>query len=227
MRKADALDRDLIAEAIRSVVDEVVREHYGALTQEHQLSSRICGALEAKLRHATFGEYRVEVVTQEAPDKGPNSLEKKSGIDLYIGIRIDDGAVVSKGLLVQAKWNDGARNAAEQARLVEQCQKIDARTDAGYVWLYGTSGVQVVPAKEVVANPSTAPEELGSRHLNEVFGQVLDCFEGDRRLALPTGPDLRRDLGVMLEEFGATTGVAVSLTGREAERRDSGPPWEI
>lgn len=224
MKRADGLSRDMIAEAIRSIVDEVVREHFDALTQEHQLSSRICGALEARLRMAAFGEYRVEIVTQEAPDKGPNTLEKRSGIDLYIGIRINDGAVVSKGLLVQAKWKDAGRNTAEQSRLVEQCRKIDGRTDAGYVWLYGSSGVEVVPAKDVIAHPTTAPETLGSRRINEVFGQVLDCFEGDRRLAIPNGVDLRKDLGTMLTEFGVRNGIAIAVS-HEGREEEEGPPW--
>lgn len=224
MKQEDALSRDMIAEAIRSVVDEVVKEHYDALTQEHQLSSRLCGALEARLRRATFGEYRLEIVTQEAPDKGPNTLEKRSGIDLYIGIRINDGAVVSKGMLVQAKWKDDGRNATEHTRLVEQCQKIDRRTEAGYVWLYGPSGVQVVPAKEIVASPTSTPETLGSRRLNEVFGQVLDCFEGDRRLAIPLGANLRADLAVMLDEYQVDLGIAIAVSRAEGDDEE-GPPW--
>ena len=58
----DILERDMIAEAFRSTVDSVVSEHYSALTQEHQLVSRIAQRLEelhgmqigrARLRHSS------------------------------------------------------------------------------------------------------------------------------------------------------------------------------
>ncbi len=214
MRKRHSMFRDLIAEAIRSVVDEVVKEHFDALTQEHQLTSRICGALEAHLRHATFGPYNVQVVLQEMPDKGPGTLEKLTGVDLYIGVRVDEGSPVSKGLFVQSKWKESGRSAKDIKALVNQCHEIDERTDAGYVWLYGPDGVDVVPAKEVVANPKTAPEKLSSRRINEVMRQVLDCFEGDRRYGLPEGVPARKGLAIMLEQFGARQGVAVEVTNR-------------
>lgn len=217
MLKGDSLVRDLIAEAIRSVIDDLVKEHFDALTQEHQLTSRICGALEAKLRRTYFMDYRVQVVAQEIPDKGPGTLEKRSGVDLYIGIQIDDGDPVSKGFFVQAKWKESGRTAKEQKSLVEQCEKISARTDAGYLWMYGAGGVDVVPAAEVAAHSGTPPEQLASRKINEVLQQVLDCFEGDRRYGLPQGVPMRKALGAMLEEFGAAQGVAIEVKAVDRE----------
>jgi hypothetical protein len=215
VRKRSALDRDLIAEAIRSTVDDEVREHFNSLTQEHQLTSRICGALEARLRYGGFGRYNVQIILQEIPDKGPGTLEKRTGVDLYIGIRMDEGPKISKGLFIQAKWNEHGRSRKEQADLVAQCKKIDEKTDAGYLWLYGPNGVDIVPAKEVVANPHVSPERLGSRKVNEVMRQVFDCFEGDRRFGPPSGPSARAGLGVLLEEFAAENAIIIDVTNRE------------
>lgn len=216
MRKRNAIERDLIAEAIRSTVDAEVREHFDALTQEHQLTSRICGALEARLRYGDFGRYNVQIILQEIPDKGPGTLEKRTGVDLYIGVRIDEGAKISKGLFIQAKWNEKGRSRRDQADLVQQCKKIDEKTDAGYLWLYGPNGVDIVPAKEVVANPLVNPEQLGSRKLNEVMRQVFDCFEGDRKFGPPSGLSVRSDLGVMLEEFAAENAIIINVSNTEA-----------
>ena len=157
MRKKTALERDLIAEVIRNVIDVEVKEHFDALMQEHQLTSRICGALEARFREVTFGEYRVRVMLQEMPEKRPGTLEKKTGVDLYIGIDVDEGSTVSKGIFVQAKWKEDGRSARDVKALVSQAQEIDRGTHAGYVWLYGPDGVDVVPAKEVAINPRNTP----------------------------------------------------------------------
>ncbi|MGO8047057.1 hypothetical protein ACC713_29605 [Rhizobium johnstonii] len=215
MEKRSTVSRDLIAEAIRSVVDELVKEHFDALTQEHQLTSRICQALEGSFRDTMFGKYRVRIVVQEMPDKGPGTLEKKTGVDLYIGIRVDEGVPISKGLFIQSKWKESeGRSAKEQKTLVGQCREITKRTDSGYVWLYGPDGVDVVPAKEVIANPKAAPEALGSRKINEVVRQVLDCFEGDRKYGLPDDLPVRKALVVMMERFAANAAISIDISSR-------------
>ena len=215
MLKKDSLARNSIAELIRSVVDDVVREHVAGLTQEHQLTSRICGALEARLRGLQCFGCKVRIVTQEIPDRGRGSLEKKSGVDLYIGIEISNGQMVSKGLFIQAKWKEDRRTVTDQKGLLGQCVKISGRTHAGYVWLYGPSGVDVISASEVIKHPNTPPEQLGSRKLDEHFQQVLDCFEGDFSLGLPPGSDTRIALGQMLREFSIPAGIAIQVTSRD------------
>jgi hypothetical protein len=77
--------RDIIAAALRSVIDEVVSEHFDAETQEHQMTSRLAGLLERELRTLSVLGQQVFKITQEFPDKGRGSLEKPTGVDLYIG----------------------------------------------------------------------------------------------------------------------------------------------
>lgn len=211
MFKQRRFERDLISEAIRSAVDTVVSEHFGALTQEAQLTSRIAADLEARLNGLRVFDLSMRVIAQEMPDRGRGALEKKSGADLYIGIElVTPEESLTKGLFVQAKW-EGKHTRSEQAELVEQCGKLTARTTASQVWLYGPSGVSAVPAQEVVAHPGSPPEMLGSKKLNEVFQQVLDCFEGDPRYGLPDEQNVRAALSDMLQEFSVPTGLAISI----------------
>ena len=221
MDRTDSFTRDLISEAIRSLIDDIAREHFDAATQEHQLTSRICGALEAKFSTAWFSNRRVRVITQEFPDKGPGSAEKKTGVDLYVGIEIDGPDPVSKGLLVQSKWKETARSGAEHRRLVGQCEQMTARSPASYVWLYGPEGVEVVPAGEVVSSTISPPESLGSRKISELFRNVLDCFEGDPAIGLPrglSGSATRRALKAMIAELAARSGILISIgSTREPE----------
>ena len=220
MLKGDIFSRDLIAEAIRSVIDQVVSTHFDALTQEHQLTSRIAGTLEAKLNGLIVNDYSLRVIAQEIPDKGPGTLESKTGIDLYIGIEVVDRDIVSKGILVQAKWTEAKRSSRERQELVAQCEKMTVRSKSAYVWLYGPYGAEVIPAEEVIQNSDSAVESLASRKTNQLFQQILDCFEGDRKLALPPdGPDFRSRLSAMLREFDVKSGIDISVTRlREVER---------
>lgn len=217
MLKKDSLVRDLIAEAIRSVVDGVSKDHYDALTQEHQLTSRICQALEIRFNRTLFGRYRVRVVAQEMPDKGPNTLERKTGADIYVGIEIDDGDIVSKGFFVQAKWKETDRSSSQHSDLVKQCAKMKNCTHSAYVWLYGQNGVDVVPANEIINHPKTRPEDLGSRKLNEMMQQVLDCNEGDFSLGLPLGVPPRRSLKLFLQERGVRAGLVLEVKSMDSE----------
>lgn len=211
MQKIDIPARDVIAELIRSIIDEVVREHFDAATQEHQLTSRLCGALEAKLRSLQVFDWHVRIVTQEFPDKGSGSAEKPTGIDLYVGVEIDGPDAISKGIFIQSKWNEPNRRSADQRQLVEQCKKMNSRSHASYVWLYGPEGVEVIPASEVVAWPTTRPEALSSRKVSELFKGVLDCFEGDQRFGLPRGEPMREALKAMIAELAVDYGMAIKI----------------
>src|SRR5258708_24572852 len=94
-------DVGLLGILIDGVIAQKCRRHYGADTQEHQLSSRIAEAIEHELGGIRIGDMSVQVTVQELPDRGRGSKEKKVGADLYVSIVVDDGrAAVSKGMLV-------------------------------------------------------------------------------------------------------------------------------
>ena len=91
---------------IDGIVAQCCADHYSAVTQEHQFSSRLAQAIESELRHYPLPGLDVEVATRDFPDRGPGATEKRSGADLYISlVRRDGEKPVSKGMLVQSKWD--------------------------------------------------------------------------------------------------------------------------
>lgn len=177
--------RDLIAAALGSTIDEVCSEHYGGLTQEPAMTSRIGAALEERFNKRVIGDYELQVVTQEFPDRGKGALEKRVGADLYVGISVHHGRQIeSKGFLVQAKMYKKRR-----VNLHEQCDEMMKRTDAGYVWVYRKDGVRSVQSERVLAL-----ERLHGDPVTEMLARVLECVEGDRALALPLTASPRRQL---------------------------------
>ncbi|TPN16334.1 hypothetical protein FJ973_06515 [Mesorhizobium sp. B2-1-3] len=217
--------RDMVAAILRSVIDEVVSEHFEAATQEHQVTSRIAALLEKELRNKAVLNRRVRVVTQELPDKGRGSLEKPTGIDLYIGIMdfAEDG--FSKGIFVQAKWREVYRSPREMVGLHRQCRRMLRHSDDSYVWLYGPEGVDAVRATEVVQQPNTRPEQLLSRKTDDIFRRMMECTEGDPDWGLDRvmvlGDQQRRAMGKILEELRIRTAIGVIIDGRyEMEMRE-------
>ena len=144
---SDKQTRDLIAAAMASAVDEKCASHYGGITQEPALTARIGETLENKLDGAVVNGWMINVVTQDFPDRGPGSLERATGADLYVGIAVTaDGRTTSKGFLAQAKWVD---DVSDQQKLREQCADMLARTNSAYVWFYGPDGITFLPARTV------------------------------------------------------------------------------
>lgn len=173
-----------IGQAVRDAADCVCREHYGSLTQEPALTSRIAQAVEDRMRHFQHHGYQVQVVTQDVPDRGRDALEGKLGADLYVGIRLVRNRRVrmSKGFLVQAKL-DGR---PDRRRLEEQSNKMSSFTRASYVWIYTEDGVNVVRANEASADYREV------RRLDSLITETLYCHEGDFGLAIPRGRLSRR-----------------------------------
>lgn len=97
-----ALERNLIAAAISTKIDEAAASKYRGPTQEHQLTSRIAGLLEDLNGLGVF-KNRVTVVAQEFPDKGPRALEQPTGVDLYISITDSGREGFSKAILCSRK----------------------------------------------------------------------------------------------------------------------------
>ncbi len=212
MLKGDVLTRNFIAEAISTVANNVVRQHVGSLTQEPQLTSRIAQALETSLNGLLVNNYSLQVVAQEFPDRGPKALEKETGIDLYVGLQVQNSASkISKGIIIQSKW-DNLSSTLEKQKLDGQCQDMLRYSKSGsFVWLYGSSGISVIPASEVIANPQIKPQYLGSRNLYEIFVDILDCFKGDKNLAREEAFYDRKALSDFLSEFRISSGVNISI----------------
>lgn len=222
MLRGDSVTRDMLAELIRGAVDGAVTSQMARRAQEPPISTRIASTLEKRLEGVTINNYRVTVVAQDFPDRGSGSWEKKSGADLYIGIRVEmpgSPYAVSKGLLIQAKkakrtikTSLRTSESDEQANLIDQCGKMLQRTDKGaFVWVYGAGGTHVVPASEVFKQEFVPPEYLQGRNVAEQFRDVLDCFSGDTGLVAADIFENDFALGAFLEEIAVRRGVAIKL----------------
>lgn len=222
MLRGDSVTRDMLAELIRGAVDGAVRSQMVRRAQEPPISTRIASSLEKRLDGVAINDYRVTVVAQDFPDRGRDSWEHKSGADLYIGIRVETAGApfeVSKGLLIQAKKakrvikaSSRSSESEEQRDLIDQCEKMLARTDKGaFVWVYGMSGTHVVPASEVLKQQSIPPEYLQGRNVGEQFRDVLDCFSGDTGLVGPGIFENDFALATFLEEIAVKRGVTIKL----------------
>lgn len=204
--------RDLIAAAFGSAVDEVVVEHHPALTQEHQLVSRIAQRLEDRLNGLALVGVLIQVDTQELPDKGSGALERKIGADLFVSITVENE--FSKGFLVQAKW----RESLDSDRYAQQCQQMTSVSKASYGWEFGRSGTRVFTARSVVNRVSRSgfegrrsPFEFGWK-IPTVIGRLLVCKAGDVRLGIPNVRDRRAYIRSMLTEWGASRSVELIVT---------------
>jgi hypothetical protein len=221
----------VLAELVRGAVDDTVSAQIRRRAQEPQITSKIARELEHRLNGGMVARYKVTVIAQDFSAHGPKSGESHSGADLYVGIRVEDGVdpkPVAKGLLVQSKKTrtglfrkaDGEllkHVVTEQAELVHQCEKMLSRTkpNGAFVWLYGATGAEVVPAQEVLEHPLLPPELLGRRNVAEHFRDVLDCFQGDPDLVTPNIFDNDSALGDFMEEIAVRRAVVLKLTTAE------------
>ncbi len=228
MLRGEETTRNVLAELIRGTIDDTVRRQLRRRAQEPSITSKIADALEEQLNGFEINGYIVTVVSQEFPDRGPGSLEKLSGADLYIGIRVDSPyqpRPIAKGMLIQAKkvhpigkidmrGSDAEHSVTKQhGILLEQCEKMRQRSEKGsFVWIYGPDGTSVVPASEVLDQRVFLPETLASRDVGQQFRDILDCFSGDPALI---GGDIFEDdeaLGDYLREIAVQRGVAINVT---------------
>lgn len=210
----DTRTRDALSRLFRKNVDEVVSDHVRRGTQEPAITSKIGDRLEYVLNGRTINGYAISVIAQDLSDRGRSSQESRTGADLLIGIRVQNPAKnfdFSKGLLIQAKKTSGW-SSADQARLIEQCEKLLNQSAGGsYVWIYDSSGARAVPASEVLAMNATPIQKLASKGISMHFRDIFDCVAGDVELAdnhMFEGPDQLKEA---MEELSARSAVAISL----------------
>lgn len=213
----DEFVRNVIADMIRSAADETLTKQLGRGAQEAAISARIAERIEATMQGLHVNGYRVEVVSADIPDRAPGALEKQTGVDLFLAIRVrseDDVINVSKGILIQGKSEGDGGRAIERERLLGQCRKMaDRSTKGAYVWVYGSAGVRSVPATEVLRFPRSRVEALSSRNVAEQFRDILDCVAGDEKLANDKIFESAEALGAWIRDYGAKAGAAIDVIG--------------
>ena len=208
----DPVARNALSKLLADAVNDVARDHYDTISQEPALSARIGQRAEC-LSGRRRRKYQLEVVSQDIPDRGRNSLERKIGADIYFGVRITGARqTITKGFLVQSKWDHGQVS----KKLTTQCEDMLRRTQNGaFVWIYGKAGVSSIPAKDLVSSvQQTTAYKPHGEPLGQFFRQVLDCRHGDFDLASSDIFTDRRKLSDYVADLRVRTGIAVSITPR-------------
>ena len=203
-----SIERSIIARAIGEEIDDLVRQRHLGLVEEPDITSRIGQRLEDRFNGKSIGKHVVRVITETVPSRGPGSLEKPTGADLYIAISVRPqiGPEVTKGVLVQAKRKAKLQDWSD---LGEQCRRMcNVSKKGSVVWLYSPQGVDTMRAEHV--GRSTVP----SAPLSEMFDAVLECNLGDKR-HVPAGDFGDREaLAKLIRKFGAVNGVWLELESK-------------
>jgi hypothetical protein len=202
-----------IAAAARQALQDL---EDGRVQQEPAFTDRFIAYVQSQLHGRSLAGVCWSAVT--LPDRGRNSAESQLGADLLSVVRFDlPGFSVTKGFLAQAKLVEPATSfsTAESQKLKEQCEKMLAVSPASFVFLYSLqSGVQVVPAIEVVGARDCNPHELTTRSIPQFFTEHFECFIGDRRFSAADG----RQLEILREEYRARRVLALVARPGEGSR---------
>jgi hypothetical protein len=173
------------------------------LTQEPPLTAGIASAIRNELRHhpVVVGRLSVEVRSRNVPDRGRRTMESINGADLYISLVRRDKRI-SNGVLLQSKWEDELFGGDK--RLRNQALRMQRRSDASFILVFGPRGIVAVPAER--ATWPCVPHDFLSEGISvgKLIPDGLACDRGDRNLGrdldtpAPEGIDgvLRRISGV-------------------------------
>jgi hypothetical protein len=197
----------LLGIAIDGVIAQACKRHYDADTQEHQLSSRLAEALERELGELNINGMHVQVTVQELSDRGRGAKEAAVGADLYVSIVVQgDEEIVSKGMLVQSKWDSTARDRG----LAGQCDDMLRRSRESYVWVYGPQGVSVFPAHAEGLADAAAGGSGGT--VGNLLADGVACTAGDRRIGRNPEGDFVESLNAQLRELAVGTALSIVAT---------------
>jgi hypothetical protein len=205
---------ELIKTLLNGIMVDCCARHYDCETQEHQLSSRLAEAIERVLNGLQVNGLQVRVAVQELSDRGPSSRERRVGADLYISIVIDSGhETISKGMLVQAKWDNALAAPAERTRLSEQSKRMLHRTNESYVWVYEPHGIAVIPASRTTEPAADSALTSEARTVGDLFFDGLNCTAGDPAIGLDPSAPIVESLNSMLRELSIGKGLSFVVTG--------------
>src|SRR6266851_6379735 len=194
-----------LEERIDRVAREVVEDFYDVV-QEPAFTSHLAQAIRSEVQNHPINAsgLKIEVTAADMHDRA-STMEKDTGADLYVSVvRRDRPVPVSKGMLVQAKWEHTLRD----PKLPGQIEQMTDRTNASYVFAYGESGVYCAKASTI--HPGT--RTLDMRPIGGLITDGLRCTAGDphigRDLSLSRAQGLRRKM----RELQVPVGLAATLT---------------
>jgi len=211
----DRQNRLLITEALGQAVDELVADLYTvpvdgpSITQEPEMTSRICQRVEDRLDGQRVGDYIFRVIAQSMPDRGPRSLEKITGADLFLSVSLDGPEGFDKGLFVQAKYDYNI----DRGELLDASRRMERQADAKgcYVWVYKKEGVKVFSSHQIRQMRGSTLEGLHPRSMTGLTARILDCYVGTKAWGIPQGPRRRDAVRARLHEVRIDNSLDVSL----------------
>lgn len=122
----DKENRKLIVETFSSAMNDLVKDLYqppiiGILSlQEAEITSRLCQRLEDRLDGKNAGDYIFRVTAQSLPDRGPSSIEKVIGADIFMSVSLDGPNGFDKGIFIQSKTEQNIK----KDELQEACLRM-------------------------------------------------------------------------------------------------------
>ena len=157
----------------------------GSVVEEPQVTDRILGAVQERIRNRRFGGVIWRARTLRT-GPGVAAEEKRHGADLMGVLDIDlDGYKTNKGFLAQAKRAepDSMFRSRDWDRLRSQCETMLDRTPDSFIFVYSMlKGIRIFPANAVVELESRNIFDLYDRSVSMFFESHIQCFIGDRRL---------------------------------------------
>ncbi|MEP9380575.1 hypothetical protein ABLE91_28045 [Aquabacter sp. CN5-332] len=221
-------NRRLIMDRLGGAVDELVADLYSdtaggvRVVQEAEITSRLCQRLEDRLDNSQAGEYVFRVIAQSLPDRGPNSMEKLFGADLFLSISLDGADGFDKGIFIQAKYD---RN-INRTELKDACRRMEAIAERQgvYVWVYEPDGVKVLSSHQVGQMKQNSLTGIQPRTMTGFTGRILDCYAGSRAWGIPSTGDRRKLVAERLLEARASNLLDIKLKKIEANDRNARSP---
>ncbi|MGV4796317.1 hypothetical protein [Rhizobium sp. F40D2] len=209
-------NRDQIASTLGDAVDELVADLYSEIiggvsaVQEAEITSRLCQRIEDRLDNQEVGDdYRFRVIAQSLPDRGPNSMERLIGADLFLSVSLDGKDGFDKGIFIQAKYDRNIKR-AELKDAADRMRRVAGKVGS-YVWVYEPTGVKVISAHETDYMSTNSIEGLPARTMEGFAGRILDCHAGSRRWGIPPVGNRRQEVANRLREARAKNVLDINI----------------
>ncbi len=208
MLREDAKKVSAKRKAVQAVVSEFQdRIRSGELREEEDITSRLLERISSTL---TFSDGELKVITK-AITVGKRTEEPEIGADIaVVSIYQSPKVLISKGFLAQAK-NLKLQEKLYQpgwGRLQNQCDRMLARTNESYVWLYSGTSLRVHKAHAVNSLESRTVDDLSYMYLKTFLIDYLICHHGDPNISFRDFPRLQS----IIDEQGVAFALLVSAS---------------
>lgn len=162
---------------INKISSKILRDNF---SQEPAYTSAYYGNLhESKILDQSTG-LEIDIQCSISDDRGPNSAEKRTGIDIGLIVKINDtntGTITNKAIFLQAKNNPLSGKSKHE--LLEQCSKM-----RNYTEHYAVVSCPSDTSNPIVYLPSSNPpfwDRNSSMSLVDyIADEIMPCNAGDQ-----------------------------------------------